>query len=109
MVGVEHDDGVVLVFALVQRLKHTPDLRINKVHTGQVRLHQRLPLVLLQHPLVRRRDMLEPSEVDRVGREVVEVVLRRHRQLDLVDREFVEPLLGGELRDVRAVEPDAEE
>ena len=65
-----------LAGAVVQCVQQLAHLVVDKTHAGQVRLNQRLPLPVLYDPLMGRRHMVEPRQIDSVFRQVIQVVLQ---------------------------------
>lgn len=101
VVREEDDDGVVFVGAGVESIQQAPHLMISKADTGEVGLHQGLPLIVCHDPFLGGCDVLEAGEINGVGREVVEIVLSGFGNLQGVEGVEIDPLLRGKLRDVR--------
>ena len=48
MIAPEHDDGVVRMGRVIERIKYAADLCVGKTDGGEVGLHGVLPLVVLE-------------------------------------------------------------
>ena len=109
VIAEQHDDGVAAMRPVVQRIEHAADLVIHERHAGQIgpdAFAELLVAVALKE--------VEPGvlgqRVDAAAdlRNVAEVVIADRRQLHLLQRKQIEPLLRDVKRNVRPDKPDGE-
>ena len=98
----ENDDSIVLhVGCCIEAVEEAAQLVVNVGDTGEVALHELLPLLVLYYPLV----PVGAPVVMSVG----QVVFAVGRQFDVLKRIHVEPLAGNLPGDVRAEKAHCEE
>jgi hypothetical protein len=106
VIAPEHDDRVVALRALFERIEHATEHRIGEVNRREIGLDALLPLLVLLNV----RKVAIPRESLACGRQIIDIIrFVTGRKLDAFERKRLEILLRHKPRLMRPVDATGEE
>ena len=74
----KYHDGVICISTFFQRIQNEPQAMVHKSYRRKVGLDRMLPLPRFRNPLVRRGNMLQTGQINRILAQVTGIALLHH-------------------------------